>query len=188
MNGIVTNKIIVSDKALHAVSFSETDNYVTSSVDPDQVYIINPRNKQILITTQTLAEPYNVHCGSITCKVEATPVIAVSNFGNDYITVLDMSGHLLHSYGEKGKSGQGNGELDYPEGVCTDPGGRIVVCDSDNNRVVSFWSEGDKDKWEVLLGKDQLPAGGVPTVVCDLVTRRLFVADSNNANIQVFQG
>ena len=72
-------------------------------------------------------------------------------------------------------------------GVCTDPGGRIIVCDCNNNRVVSFWSEGDKDKWEILLNNKKLTSGSSPTVACDPVTRRLFVAKSNHSVICVFQ-
>ena len=188
MNGEMKDKIIVTDDALLGVSYSKTDRYVTSRKYPYEVYIVNPQNKQILTTTVTLSYPYNLHCGSITCKGEATSVIIISNYGRYCIKVLDMSGHLLHTYGKEGKSGQGDGELEYPEGVCIDPGGRIIVCDRSNNRVVSFWSEGDKDKWEVLLDDDKLSGGYHPTVVCDPVTRRLFVGDSDSTDIQVFQG
>ena len=166
----MTNRSLVTmdmngDGALHGVSYSETDRYVTSSANTKQVYIINPRNKQILTTTVTLSYPYNGHCGSITCKGEATPVIVVSNYSSDCIKVLDMSGHLLHTYGKEGKAGQGDeesedeesedeeqgyGELNGPEGVCIDPGGRIIVCDSLNNRMVSFWSEGNTSSREQI--------------------------------------
>ena len=188
VNRNVTNKITITDKALHGVSYSETDNYVTSSNNTNKVYIINPQNKQILTTTETLSSPFNVHCGLITCKCEATPVIVVSNYSNHCIKVLDMSDHLLHTYGKEGQAGQGEGELSYPWGVCTDPGGRIIVCDQANNRVVSFWCKSDKDKWLILLDQDKIPRRYNPTVACDPVTRRLFVADSNNPNIQMFQG
>ena len=99
-----------------------------------------------------------------------------------------MSGHLLHTYGKEGKSGQGHGELNYPYGVCTDPGGRIIGGDSSNYRVVSFWSEGDKDKFETLVSKDILSGYDCPIVACDPVTRSMFVASRIKHDILVFQG
>ena len=108
-NGLVKDKIKVTDCTLLGVSYIETAYYVTSIFNKNQVYIINPETNKILTTTVTLTQPYNVHCD------EATPVTVVSNWGSHCIKVLDMSGHLLHTYGKEGKAGQGDGELHNPE-------------------------------------------------------------------------
>ena len=191
MNGTLSGKMTVADKKLNGVAYCDTDFYVTSSASTHLVYLIDPNTKQKVASfspNTTFNKPYNVHSCQFTSGGVTKHVIVVSNWESHCIKVLDMSGHLLHTYGKEGKAGQGDGELNKPEGVCIDPGGRIIVCDKANHRVVSFWSEGDKDKWEILLDKDTLPGGDDPTVVCDPVTRRLFVAYSDNPNILVFQG
>ena len=159
MNGIVMDTIKVIDKTLYGVTYCETDFYVTSSNNPHQVYLIDPNIKQKVASfspNTTFRYPYNVHSCEFTSGGVTKPVIVVSDCNNHCIKVLDLSGHLLHTYGKEGKSGWGDGELHNPYGVCTDPGGRIIVGDRDNYRVVSFWSEGDKDKFETLVSKDIL--------------------------------
>ena len=66
-------------------------------------------------------------------------MIIVSNYGNHCIRVLDMSGHLLHTYDKERQRGQGDGQLNYPWGMCTDPGALIIVGDTYNYRVMSEW-------------------------------------------------
>ena len=191
MNGKVIDTIKVIDKLLYGVTYCETDFYVTSSIDPHQVYLIDPTTKQKVASfspNTTFDRPVIVHSCQFTSGGVTKPVIIVSSHGNHCIKVLDMSGHLLHTYGKEGKAGQGDGELCYPCGVCTDPGGRIIVGDYFNNRVVSFWSEGDKDKFETLVSKDILSGYPCPIVACDPVTRRMFVASCSKPDILVFQG
>ena len=191
MNGTVFDEMKLIDNTLCGVAYCDTDFYVTSSTDPHQVYLIDPNTKQKVASfspNTTFNHPYNVHSCQFTSGGVTKPVIIVSDYINHCIKVLDMSGHLVHTYGKEGKAGPGYGELYCPYGVCTDPGGRIIVCDRANNRVVSFWSQGDKDKWEVLLDKDKLPGGSSSSVAYDPVTRRLFVADLSNPNILAFKG
>ena len=190
MNGTIMDQFKLIDSSLYGAAYCETDFYVTSRLNPHQVYLIDPNTKQKMASfapNTTFSYPYNVHSCLYSSGSVTKPVIIVSDWNSHCIKVLDMSGHLLHTYGKEGKEGQGDGELYYPWVVCTDPGGRIIVWDRDNGRVVSFWSEGDNDIWEVLLDKDKLPNNNHPTVVCDPVTRRLFVAFSNNTNILVFE-
>ena len=191
MNGTVIDEMKLLDESLYGAAYCDTDFYVTSSTTPHQVYLIDPNTKQKVASfspNTTFNGPYNIHSCQFTSGGVNNPVIIVSNQGTHCIKVLGMSGHLLHTYGKEGQAGQGDEELYWPWGVYTDPGGRIIVCDWSNSRVVSFWSEGDKDKWEVLLEKDKLLGGSSSSVVCDPVTRRLFVAYRNNAKILVFQG
>ena len=186
MNGIVIDEIKLLKTTLNGAAYCETEFYVTSSIFPHKIYLIDPNTKQKVASfspNTTFNYTRYVHSCQFTSGGVTKPVIVVSDKNDHCIKVFNISGHLLHTYG---KAGRGDGELKSPYGVCIDPGGRIIVCDSDNNRVASFWSEGDKDKWEILLGKDKLPGGYHPNVACDPVTRRLFVAD--NTNIHVFQG
>ena len=191
MNGTVVDRIKLIQSTLYGAAYCQTDFYVTSSIAPQQVYLIDPNNKQKVASfspNTKFNHPFTVHSCQFTSGGVTKPVIIVSNFGNHCIKMLDASGHLLHTYGKEGKAGQGDRELYNPFGVCIDPGGPIIVCDWSNNRVVSFWREGDKDKWEILLDKDKLAGYEYPTIAFDPATRRLFVASSNNTNILVLQG
>ena len=191
MNGIVMDTIKVINSTLYGAAYCETDFYVTSSTDPHQVYLIDPNTKQKVASfspNTTFKYPFNVHSCQFTSGGVTKPAIIVSNYYSDCIKVLGMSGHLLHTYGMEGQAGQEDGELYGPWGVCTDPGGRIVVGVWYNYRVVSYWSEGDKDKFETLVSKDILSEYNYPIVACEPVTRRMFVASYSKPDILVFQG
>ena len=92
--------------------------------------------------TTTFRHPFNVSSGQYDTGDGTKPVIIVSDYSNHCIKLLDYRGKLLYTYGQEGKAGRG-GQLHYPDGVCMGPGGQIIVCDYDNNRVVSFYMEDD---------------------------------------------
>jgi len=191
MNGEVVDRINVADKDLNAAAYSDQDFYVTSTREPvNQVCLINAETQQKVSTFKPenhtqFSQPFNVCCDQSTNQGETKPVIYVSDFSNHCIKVLDMSGKLLHVYGKEGKHGQGEGELNCPWGVCTDPAGRIIAGDT---RVVSFWREGDQDKWSELIDKSQFNQNGHLVLTFDAVSRKLFVIYSNNTELQVFTG
>ena len=190
MNGIVMDTIKVIDKPLLGVTYCETDLYVPSSTDTQQVYLIDPNTKQKVASfspNTTFSNPRNVRSCQFTSGGVTKPVIIVSDHNNHCVKVLDMSGHLLHTYGKEGKSGQGDGELHSPWGVCTDPGGRIIVAEYNTGRVGSFCPNGTDTRKE-LVCKDILSGYSYVVVACDPVTRRMFVASRNKPDILVFQG
>ena len=154
MKGTVNNRIQVTNTGLHGVAYTDTDFYVTSSGNPHKVYTINPKTQQKVASfspNTTFNNPFNVSSGQYTPGRVVYPVITVSNHHSHCIQVLDMSGHLLHTYGKEGQQGQGDGELQYPWGVCTDPGGRLIIGDTNNYRVMSVWGEKDAEKWKTQI-------------------------------------
>ena len=188
-NGIVQDRIKVMDETLHGICYSDQDMYITSSVNTDMVYMVNPNTKQICkdfcpTTTCTFSFPYNVSSGQYDPGDGTKPVIFVSDCFNHCIKVLDYSGNLLHTYGKEGK---GDEELYLPEGVCVGPDCRVIVCDINNNRVVAFYSEEDKDGWEVLLDNDKLRGQGLYYVACDPRNRKLFIV-CKLRDIIIFEG
>ena len=193
MTGTVKDTITVTNTHLQGVCYTDQDIYVTSSryTTPHMVYLVNPVNKQTIATlapNPPFNYPWYVSSGQFISGTDTNPVVIVSDHSNHCIKVLDYDGRLLHTYGKEGNKGQGDGQLNGPLGVCTDPGGRIIVCDYSNNRVVSFWREGDKDKWETLLDKAKLGGKNNPlSTACDLVSRRLYVG-YDDGTIMVFQG
>ena len=193
MTGMVKDTITVTNADLQGVCYTDQDICVTSSASttPHMVYLVNPVNKQTMATlapNPPFNRPLYVSSGQFISGTDTNPEVIVSDRRNHCIKVLDYDGRPLHTYGKEGNKGQGEGQLSGPFGVCTDPGGRIIVCDWSNNRVVSFWSEGDKDKCETLLDKVTLGGKNYPRcTVCDLVSRRLFVG-YDDGTILVFKG
>ena len=66
----------------------------------------------------------------------------VSDRRNDCLKIFDNSGKFLRKIGEEGK---GDGQLDWPKGLVVEKSGNhdnILVCDSNNKRIVQFTMEG----------------------------------------------
>ena len=190
MKGTVNNRIQVTNVPVYGVAYTATDLYVTSSGNANQVYLIDPKTQQKVASfspNTTFKGPYNISSGQYTKGGVVYPVIIVSVCYNHCIEVLDMSGHLLHTYGKKGRYGQGDGELQHPWGVCTDPGGRLIIGDTSNYRVMSVCNENGVDKWKTLIARDTFPNKHHLKVVCDLISRKLFVG-FDNGDILVYQG
>ena len=66
--------------------------------------------------------------------------IAVTELGNNRVSVFSSDGTHLRSFGRKG---QNNGEFQGPEGIAFDSHGNIVVADSFNHRVQVFDRNGN---------------------------------------------
>ena len=64
----------------------------------------------------------------------APPTLFVADWGNHRIVALDTSSDLdvLYSFGQKGR---GAGQLMYPRGVAALPDSKLLVSDTDNNRL-----------------------------------------------------
>ncbi|XP_035679956.1 tripartite motif-containing protein 3-like [Branchiostoma floridae] len=65
--------------------------------------------------------------------------IFVSDFGTHFIYKYDEAGRYVMRFGGPGVGG---GELRYPEGICVDSSGHIMVVDQDNQRVVMYTGRG----------------------------------------------
>ena len=117
IKGTIIDKFKLIDSSLYGAAYCETDFYVTSSTNPQQVYLIDPNTKQKVasFSPNTLFNsPLNVHSCEFTSGGFKKPVIIVSNRGSDCIKVLDMSGHHLQTYGKEWMDGAGDGQLDHP--------------------------------------------------------------------------
>ena len=99
-------------------------------------------------------------------------VIVVSDYGNSQIKLFTTRGQHLKTYGSHGNY---DNELNRPMGVVVDEDGGILVCESENRRVVRFWEQDSKEMWKVILGKKQLNWGHPVHVAYDNVTETLVV-------------
>ena len=157
-DGNVKDTIKVIDAPLHGISYTNHgDLYVTSSAGgkysgTDQVYVVDPNTKQTLQTfkpTTTFKKPLAVHC-DLDFNTDK-PVIFVSCHGDNCVKVLDYTGTLLHTY-----TGTIHQRLPRPYGMCTDPEGRLLVCDYGNKRVVALWQIDGTDQCETLITADTI--------------------------------
>ncbi|XP_078584675.1 E3 ubiquitin-protein ligase TRIM32-like [Branchiostoma floridae x Branchiostoma japonicum] len=74
----------------------------------------------------------------LTVDVEGN--ILVTDCDSHCVFVYDEHGQFLFQFGNKGS---GEGQLDYPLGICTDRAGNIIVADYGNNRVEMFDKTGN---------------------------------------------
>jgi DNA-binding beta-propeller fold protein YncE/Flp pilus assembly protein TadD len=96
------------------------------------------------------------------------------------VVVLDMSGKMVFTWGEKGDR---FGQFKSPSGIAVDDQGRVYVADTGNGRIQVFDAAG---KWVRSVGGN----GSGPREFSNpsgIVVRRglLYVADTGNSRVQV---
>jgi peptidylamidoglycolate lyase len=95
-------------------------------------------------------------------------------YGNARIVQLAADGHFMRIVG--GEQGDALGQLDLPHGVALDSQGRILVNDSDNQRIVVFDAAGKAlETWPFAS------RGGLAVAADD----RVFVSDVNAGAIYI---
>lgn len=108
--------------------------------------------------------------------------IFVTDSMNHRIQILDAKGGFLGSFGQEG---QGMGQFSRPKGVTVDSDARVYVVDAlfdnvqifdDTGRLLLYFGEAGSEG-----GAFWLPAGAA------MFGNRLYVADSFNHRVQVFQ-
>ena len=108
--------------------------------------------------------------------------IAVTELGNNRVSVFSSDGTHLRSFGRKG---QNNGEFQGPKGIAFDSHGNIVVADCYNHRVQVFDRNGNfLSKFGEYGSHDnqlQYPEGLSINGNGDII-----VADTNNKLIKIF--
>ena len=108
--------------------------------------------------------------------------IAVTELGNNRVSVFSSDGTHLRSFGRRG---QNNGEFKFPAGIAFDSHGNIVVADNDNHRVQVFDRNGNfLSKFGELGSRDnqlQYPLGLSINNNGDII-----VADRDNKLIKIF--
>ena len=102
---------------------------------------------------------------------------------DDQIRIFDENGSIVQTFGSK--RGSDYGEFDYPSCLCCDSSDRIIVCDTNNNRIQIFSPSGE---FQYAFGGNGTGPGqfDYPRGVCVDKDDYIYVADSGNQRIQIF--
>ena len=121
----------------------------------------------------------NYPCG---VAVNDQDEIAVTEWGNNRVSVFSSDGTHLRSFGRRG---QNNGEFQFPTGIAFDSHGNVVVADNWNHRVQVFDRNGNfLSKFGEQGSRDnqlQYPQGLSINGNGDII-----VADTSNKLIKIF--
>ena len=136
---------------------NHTNVYVVSDTDKHCLLYISSENGELLRTVgcrgtadnQFKMPLYLCHqtLGLSDCH------IIVSDCKNHCVKAFSAGGDFIRKYGCDGNRDH---ELSAPLGVNMNNNEEVLVCDSDNVRVVRFWWEDEEEKWEMALSKQQL--------------------------------
>jgi len=98
------------------------------------------------------------------------------------VKVLDSQRKLLFSFGSEGK---GNGQFNYPYGICVDSKDNIYICDYGNHRIQIFDLEG---KFISTFGSKGNGNGqfNYPIGICINSKGNIIVCEYDNHRIQIF--
>lgn len=106
----------------------------------------------------------------------------VNDTMNFRLQTFDLDGHALGSFG---RHGDGSGDFAQPKGIAVDPEGHLYVADALFDRIQIFDGDGH---FLLSFGGTGMDAGDfwLPAGVF-AVDDRIYVADSYNRRVQVFQ-
>ena len=100
----------------------------------------------------------------------------------DCVSVLDLNGAKLRSFGTRGS---GHGQLLAPRGVTVDDHGNILVADSGNHRIQKFAGRGKFLASVGTKGTGSLQFNSPRDLAFNACTKKIYVVDSENNRIQV---
>ncbi len=156
----------------------------------DQVYIFTRSQPavQIYRTDGTFVRSWDMDdfAGAHFIRIDPKGNIWIANISSHTVRKYNPDGKLLLTLGEPGRAGADSGHFDKPTDMVVMPGGDIFVTDGyGNRRVVHFDANGKYlNEWGQAgaePGQFALPH----SIVADS-HERLYVADRENARIQVF--
>ena len=97
----------------------------------------------------------------------------------DSVSIFRSDGEFIRRFGS------GDGQFNYPSGICCDQDGTLYVADSGNHRIQVFDSSGRFVRTFGSIGKEESEFF-YPSGVCVDSKGNLYVSDNGNHRIQVF--
>jgi len=156
----------------------------------DHIYIITRHNPavQVYETDGTLLRAWNVEDpnGAHFIRIGPAGNVWAANITNHTVRQYTPDGKLLMTLGEPGRAGADRNHFDRPTDMVILPNGAIFVTDGYNNRrIIHFDAAG---KYMNQWGQEGTEPGqfALPHSIVADSRGRLYVADRENARIQVF--
>ncbi|MFO1064339.1 MAG: peptidyl-alpha-hydroxyglycine alpha-amidating lyase family protein [Pirellulales bacterium] len=119
-------------------------------------------------------------------KIDRDENIWIADIGLHVVRKFSPQGEILLTLGTPGQPGEDESHFDKPTDMAVAPGGDIFVSDGyGNNRVVQFDSHGKFVRTWGKLGNG-VDEFSLPHAIEVDSTGRVYVADRNNARIQIF--
>ncbi|XP_013407929.1 tripartite motif-containing protein 2-like [Lingula anatina] len=148
--------------------------YITSQDDKCvKMYSVGDSGQLSTIPLSMCEYPEYISANSVNDNV------VISDSGNHCIHVLSPTGDQLYQYGRKGR---GDGQLNIPQGVCTDSYGHIFIADYGNHRVVALSPHGQFLRY-IITKDDGLKT---PTALAISSAGQLVVGD-DMGKVKTFQ-
>ena len=153
------NLIVTDDEANDVKIFQKDGKFLRKFVDKinhPRGIAVNSRGDVIVVSVRDkmvhIFDQYGTEINTITkgegysfqlpwyVTVNVNNDIIVSDFLAASVTAFNQTGAFLWQYGSWGK---GQGQLQYPAGMCCDKNGYVIIVDRDNNRLHLLTAEGD---------------------------------------------
>lgn len=158
--------------------------------DRDQVYLFNRSDPTVQVYQRdgTLVRSWSTPNPKGTHHVKLDPEgnVWLADFRSHVVQKYTPEGKLLLTLGEADRSGNDEGHFDGPTDMAFLPSGDVFISDGyGNRRVVHVDKRGDFVK---AWGEEGTAPGqfALPHAIAIDSQERLYVADRNNARIQVF--
>ena len=159
------------------LSLDSTGNVIVADTGNKLIKIFTPDGKFIMKIGGQGSLSYPVHC------VQWGEYFVVSDSNEHCIKVFNSEGHFQYKFG---KTGEGNGEFNYPRFLSVTQSKNLLVCDQNNHRIQVFELDG---KFVGKFGTNGSKLGEFNELftVAVLSNDQIVVSDRNNNRIQIFE-
>ena len=159
------------------LSLDSTGNVIVADTGNKLIKIFTPDGKFIMKIGGQGSLSYPVHC------VQWGEYFVVSDSNEHCIKVFNREGHFQYKFG---KTGEGNGEFNYPRFLSVTQSKNLLVCDQNNHRIQVFELDG---KFVGKFGTNGSKLGEFNELftVAVLSNDQIVVSDRNNNRIQIFE-
>lgn len=114
----------------HGVATNSKDEIIVADWERRKVYVFDKEGHVLNTLAGVDGEPLFQSPYYVCCT--PSDDIVVSDYMGHCVKIFDSNGKALFQYGSRG---QGDKQLKYPNGVCADNYGNLIVVDRGNNRI-----------------------------------------------------